>query len=128
MENVMNLSVMDDEYSVCRLAPDAVLPDWSQQGDFYSISKTSEELSIVCQTHLVPDHVRSEAGWRIIKVEGPLDFALVGILANLSGILAERGISIFAISTFDTDYLLVKEKDLGRAVIALRDVGHDVWE
>lgn len=128
MEIVMNLSVMEEGYSVCRLSPDAAVPEWSQEGSFYSISKTKEELSLVCQTDLVPDTIRSEAGWRIIKVEGPLDFALVGILANLSGALAERGISIFAISTFDTDYLLVKEKDLGQAVIALRDAGHAVWE
>ncbi len=77
---------------------------------------------------MVPEKIQAESEWRIIKVEGPLDFALVGILANLSGILAERGISIFAISTFDTDYLLVKEKDLSQASIALRDVGHAVWE
>ena len=104
------------------------MPDWAQQGSFYTVSKTPEELSIVCETCLVPEKIQAESEWRIIKVEGPLDFALVGILANLSGILAERGISIFAISTFDTDYLLVKNKDLSQAIIALRDVGHAVWE
>lgn len=128
METVMNLSVKKGEFSVCRLEPDAVLPDWAQQGSFYTVSKTPEELSIVCETRLVPEKIQAESEWRIIKVEGPLDFALVGILANLSGILAKRGISIFAISTFDTDYLLVKEKDLSQAIIALRDVGHAVWE
>lgn len=128
MEIVMNISLMKEGYSVCRLAPDADMPEWAQRGSFYTVTRTPEELSIVCERSLVPEQVRAEPDWRIFKVEGPLDFALVGILANLSGALAERGVSIFAISTFDTDYLLVKEKDLSKAVIALRDAGHAVWE
>lgn len=129
MEEVkMKLSTLKEEYGVCRLQPDAVLPEWAMAGAFYTVSKTYEELSIVCESSLIPNGIRAEMGWRVIKVEGPLDFALVGILASLSGTLADRGVSIFAVSTFDTDYLLVKEKEYKNAVEALRDVGHTVLE
>lgn len=124
----MELSTLKEEYGVCRLQPDAVLPEWAMTGAFYTVSKTYEELSIVCESSLIPDGIRVERGWRVMKVEGPLDFALIGILASLSGTLADRGVSIFAVSTFDTDYLLVKEKDYMKAVEALRDVGHTVFE
>ncbi len=129
MEEIkMKLSTLKEEYGVCRLKPDAVVPDWAMRGAFYTVSKTFEELSIVCESSLIPDGIQVERGWRVIKVEGPLDFSLVGILASLSGTLAERGVSIFAVSTFDTDYLLIKEKDYKNAVEALREVGHTVFE
>ena len=124
----MNLSVLKDVYGVCRLQPDESVPDWASAGAFYTISKTIEELSIICQVSLIPDGIQVELGWRVMKVEGPLDFALIGILAELSGTLADRGVSIFAVSTFDTDYLLVKEKDYKNAVEALRDAGHTIFE
>lgn len=120
----MNLSVLKGDYGVCRLSPDERIPSWATAGEFYTVSKTLEELSIICQASLIPDGIRVELGWKVMKVEGPLDFALIGILAALSGTLADRGVSIFAVSTFDTDYLLVKEKDYNNAVEALRDGGH----
>ncbi len=120
----MNLSVLKDIYGVCRLKPDEAVPAWAMTGEFYTVSKTFEELSIICEASLIPDGIQVELGWMVMKVEGPLDFALIGILAALSGTLADRGVSIFAVSTFDTDYLLVKEKDYKNAVEALRDAGH----
>ncbi len=90
--------------------------------DFCSITRTADEVSIVCPLGRVPDDVRRESGWRCLKVEGPLDFALTGILASLAVPLAQAGISIFAISTYDTDYLLVK--DLDGAVATLTGEGH----
>jgi hypothetical protein len=112
----MNLSVLKDIYGVCRLKPDEAVPAWAMTGEFYTVSKTSEELSIVCESSLIPDGIRAELGWKVIKIEGPLDFALIGILASLSTTLADQRVSIFAVSTFDTDYLMVKEKEQKKAV------------
>src|SRR4051812_36790938 len=104
----MELAVLPGQFAVCRLHPGEEVPKWSMQGTFFSITRTSGELSIVCQQNYVPSGTRSEMGWRIIKVMGQLDFCLVGILNSLTGPLARSEISIFAISTFDTDYLLIK--------------------
>ena len=120
------LSLLPDNYSICRLGPEADIPPWAQGGDFFSITRTKEELSLVCSQEVVPDDVQCEQGWRCIMVVGPLDFSLTGILASLTSSLAEAGISVFAISTFDTDYLLVKADNLKRAVLKLKEAGHDV--
>jgi hypothetical protein len=93
-------------------------------GDFYSITRTKKELSLVCSQEFVPVGVQCEKGWRCILVSGSLDFSLTGILASLTNSLAEAGISVFAISTFDTDYLLVKADNLKRAVLKLEEAGH----
>jgi hypothetical protein len=120
----LHLTVQAGILAVCRLAPDAPLPSWSVHGPLISITRTADELSIVCLEESVPEDITSERGWRCLKVEGPLDFALTGILADLAGTLASAGISIFAISTFDTDYLLVKGKALQAAIDALEADGH----
>jgi len=124
----MNLTIMEGAYSVCRLAADESIPAWVSGSDFFAVTKTAEELSVVCQAGRVPAGVQSEAGWRLLKVEGPLDFSLVGILAALAGALAAAGISIFAISTYDTDYLLVQADKLAAATTVLRESGHIVRE
>lgn len=116
----LKLIVLPDVLAVCRLPPDAALPAWiDTSAGFLTISRTEDELSLVCDLDRVPGGVRAERGWRAFKVEGPLDFALTGILAALATPLAEAGISIFAISTFETDYLLVRETELERAVAVL---------
>jgi len=122
----LTLSLLGDNYSICRLGPEAEIPPWALAGDFFSITRTKDELSLVCSHELVPPGVQCEKGWRCIMVEGTLDFSLTGILASLTVALAEAGISIFAISTFDTDYLLVKAENLERAVLKLKEAGHDV--
>jgi hypothetical protein len=122
----LTLLLLPDDYSICRLSPEADIPPWALVGDFFSITRTREELSLVCSQEAVPDGVQGEAGWRCIMVRGPLDFSISGILASLTTALAEVGISIFAISTFDTDYLLIKADNLKRAVLKLKAVGHDV--
>ena len=91
-----------------------------------SITRTGDELSIVCCQDQVPNDVIAERGWRCVRVAGTLDFSEVGVLKTLVGPLAEAGISIFAISTFETDYLMVREADLERAVAALTEAGHDI--
>ena len=117
------LKVMDGLFCICRLGPWEMIPEWLTKGTFYSIAKTDEELSFVCSENAVPGAVRSqmisERGWKCLKVEGPLDLSLTGILARLSSALAETQISIFVISTYDTDYILVKEEKLENAIIAL---------
>ena len=118
------LTVMPARFAICRLAPDAPLPAWATAGDLASFTRTPEELSIVCRQSTMPEDMVAERGWRCIKVEGPLDFSLVGILASLTTPLAEAGVSVFALSTYLTDYLLVREDDLGRAVDALNSRGH----
>jgi hypothetical protein len=120
----LTLSLLPDNYSICRLGPAADIPPWALAGNFFSITRTEEELSLVCSQEVVPDGVLCEKGWRCIMVVGPLDFSLTGILAPLIASLAEAGISVFAISTFDTDYLLVKADNLKRAVLKLQEAGH----
>jgi hypothetical protein len=105
------------------LVPDSPWPKWVV-GDFLSITCTADELSIVCLQDAVPPGVQCETGWRCLRVAGALDFAAVGVLASLVVPLAEAGLSVFALSTFDTDYLLVKERDFDRACASLRQYGH----
>lgn len=121
-----SLTVLRDTFAVCRLAPAAPLPPWVGSGDFLSITRTPEELSLVCPERDVPADIQSTRGWACLKVEGPLDFSLTGVLATLAGTLAEAGVPLFAISTYDTDYLLVRENDLARAEAALTAAGHRV--
>ena len=120
------LLVLPETYAVCRLEKDAAAPDWGTRGLFSSITRTEEELSVVCAEAQVPGGVRREGGWRVLKVQGPLDFSLTGVLASLTVPLAREGISVFALSTFDTDYLLVKEEKLEKAIQALREEGYAI--
>jgi hypothetical protein len=117
------LVVVPDLYAVCRLDARASVPTWAIAGSFFSITRSAEELSIVCSQDAVPDGVHSERGWRCLRVAGTMPFSAIGILASLTAPLAEAGISVFAISTFDTDYLLVKEKDLAATVDVLQRQG-----
>ena len=91
-----------------------------------SITRTAEELSVVCSPEAVPEGVSHEPGWRALTVDGPLDFSLTGVLASLAGPLAEAGIPIFVVSTYDTDWLLVQAERLDAAVAVLRARGHDI--
>ena len=122
----LTLSILPDTFAICRLAPHSAIPSWVTASNFFSITRTPDEQSIVCRQSAVPNEIRSERDWRCLQVNGPLDFSLTGILASLAAPLANAGISIFAISTFDTDYLLVKENDLAKAIDILRQAGHKV--
>ncbi|HMV26161.1 MAG TPA: ACT domain-containing protein [bacterium] len=109
--------------SVVRLASDAPWPLWLQSKDgFFSVTRTDEELSIVCKQILVPPDARAEHGWRAFKIVGPIPFEMTGVLASVIAPLGEAGISIFAVSTFDTDYILVKEENWSPARAVLDDV------
>jgi hypothetical protein len=122
----LTLSVLSETFTVCRFNPNDPIPTWAYMGNFYSITKTSEELSIICEEKFVPQNIKSEKSWKALKVEGPLDFALIGIMANLSGILGRGGISVFVVSTFDTDYILVKKEKLEIAKELLIAEGHTI--
>ena len=122
----LTLSLLSDTYAICRLGPEADIPSWALAGDFCSVTRTIEELSLVCLQEVVPEGTRCEKGYRCLKVGGPLDFSLTGILNSLTIPLAEAGISVLAISTFDTDYLLVKESQVDRAIQELVHAGHQV--
>lgn len=117
------LSLLPEPLAVCRLEPGAPLPSWAG-GPFTAFTRTPDELSVVCAEAGLPPAVRREGGWRALKVAGPLDFSLTGILAALAGPLAAAGVSLFAISTFDTDYILIKETALTQASAVLRAAGH----
>ncbi len=119
----MKLNLLDNLYAVCRLAGVNAVPAWAS-GELVAIVQETNASTVVCLQANIPDDVVSEKDWRVIKVAGPLDFNLVGILSELAGILADANISIFAISTFDTDYLLVKSGRLGEATAALETHGH----
>ncbi len=120
----LKLSVLEGLFTVHQFSTHREIPIQVYKDGFYSISKTEDELSIVCSSSILLDSEKSETGWSCIKVVGSLDFSLTGILAEISAVLAKEGISIFAISTFDTDYILVKSEKLPLAREALLASGH----
>lgn len=125
----LSLSILPGRLAVVRLVPGDPLPAWAAipAGPLWSVTRTAEEVSVVTEDGAVLDgHASAERGWRALKVAGPLDFALTGVLASLAGPLAAAGISLFAVSTFDTDYVLVKANRLPDAVAALHGAGHAV--
>lgn len=119
LETKLKMKLLKEKYGVCRLDKNELIPNWAVDGEFYSITKTEDELSIVCVQDKIPQGIKCEENWKVLKIEGPLDFSLVGILAAISNLMAKNSISIFAISTYDTDYILIKEKDVDRAIMAL---------
>lgn len=128
MDAELRLVLMPGHFAVCRLSPDEPVPPWAWTGEVASVTRTADELSIVCREEAVPPRVPCEKGWRCMRVEGPLDFSLTGVFSSLAGPLAVSGISIFAVMTFDTDYLMVSSGRLGEALGVLRAAGHTVAE
>ena len=120
----LNLSILDEQFTVHRFKPNTKIPEQILAGEFFSISRTQDELSIVCSSQLQLASDKAETDWSCIKFLGVLDFSLTGILAKISGVLAEAKISIFALSTFDTDYILVKTERLAAAKDALEKAGY----
>ncbi|MFA6956489.1 MAG: ACT domain-containing protein [Thermoanaerobaculia bacterium] len=116
--------VHDTELAIARLEPDAAIPVWASGGSFTSVTRATRELSIVCDASLVPPDVRHERGWAMLELEGPFPFELTGILSSFIAPLAAARIGIFAMSTFDTDFVLVKRASLDAALEALAGAGH----
>lgn len=128
----MKYRVLQERLAVCRAAADAPIPSWGLEGEFFCVMRTRDELSIVCPENACPenriaqDHegIVVEGGWIALKLEGPFPFAMTGVLASFVQPLAEAGIPVFAISTFDTDYVLIKDENLKKALTALGAAGH----
>ena len=123
----LTLLVENEMLAICRLSADQALPAWAMIGGFCSITRTGEELSIVCpDDRRIPADVRCERGWRLLRVAGTQPFTLTGVLSSVLEPLAKAGVSIFAVSTFDTDYVLVKAEALDLSIKALVSAGHTV--
>jgi hypothetical protein len=123
---MVNLHVLKDSMTVCRLDPgrDVAVPAGAAASAIWSLTITPSEVSVVCPIDLAPADAQIESGWTALVIEGPLDFGLTGILASIAGPLAEAGISIFALSTYDTDYVLVKSDRCEDALRTLQASGH----
>lgn len=127
MTRHFRLSQLPGRFAVAQLPPDAPIPDWALlPHPFMSISRTDAELSIVCPQSSVPADAKAQRDWACLRIEGPFEFSEVGVLSSVAGPLAEAGVSIFAISTYDTDYVLIPGEDLTRAEEALDEAGHEV--
>jgi uncharacterized protein len=122
----LTLQLIAGEFAVCRLPPTAPVPAWAGSAVFSSVTRTAEELSVMCPAAQVPAGVKAEPGWRLLKFGGPFGFATVGILASVTEPLARAGVSLLAVGAFDTDYLLVKGDRLDDATRALETAGHTV--
>jgi uncharacterized damage-inducible protein DinB len=111
-------------FAVCKLPIRSPIPPWAMTGDCFSITRTADELSAVCRQEVVPEGIVCERGWRCLRVEGTMPFTMVGVLASLTNPIAKAGVSVFSVSTFDTDYLLIKASDMPTACASLRSAGH----
>jgi len=120
-EKKLTIKLLDGVFGVCKLNNEDKIPEWAVNQHFYSVTKTADELSVVCLQEDIPDGVQCESDWRLLKVMGVLDFSLIGIIHSISQVLAENKISIFVISTYNTDYILVKDKDIDNALKALSE-------
>jgi len=122
----LTLDLLKGEWSIARLPAAEPVPNWAWSEVFSSVSRTSDELSIIAPSQQVPSSVKSEGGFRVLAVRGPLAFDAKGILADLAGAIADADVSLLALSTFDTDILLVRQQDLAAAAAALESRGHHV--
>jgi len=124
MELKVKFSILPETFAICRLDREAPVPDWAAGDSLSSITRTAEELSIVCPQTRVPEEIKRNDGWRCLKIEGILDFSLTGVIANLTRPLGNEGISVLVISTYNTEYLLLKEQHLEKAITVLAHSGH----
>jgi len=121
----LTFTLLPDLYAIARLKASAQIPSWAG-GDFLSITRTRDEVSIVCRDEAVPNDVRSDRAWRCLALRGPFALNQTGIAAEFTRVLAAAGVSVFVIATFDTDYVLVPDRAIERAVAALRAASHAV--
>jgi hypothetical protein len=125
----LTLLILRETFTICRLDKDAPIPDWVFQGSLYSVTRTKDELSIVCPLMNVPEGIACDQGWSCLKVKGPLDLSLTGIISSIASTLERENISLFSISTYDTDYVMVREKNLEKTIHALTETGHRIeWQ
>jgi hypothetical protein len=122
----LSLELLPDRLAICRLDPEQTDFDWDPGEGLLSVTFTDEEVSLVCDEAVAPADAVVSRGWRCLRVDGPLDLGMVGVLAALAGALAGAGVAVFVLSTFDTDHLLVPGAQLDRAIDCLRSAGHNV--
>lgn len=120
------LSTLDGFFAICKLNPQTKIPNWALKGEFYSITRTSEELSILCPQKIIPDEITSVGRWRGLKIEGPFQFTEIGILNSITAPLASVKISLLSISTFDADYVFIQDDQFEDALLILAANGHEV--
>jgi uncharacterized protein len=125
---MLRFSVLPGRFAVCQLKLNEPLPAWVYQSSFYSVSRTADELSVVCEEHLVQGEIKKSIGWKLLKINAVLDLSLTGITAQFSTALAKAGVNLSVIATYNTDYILVEEVKLETAIEALRGVGFGVSE
>jgi len=121
-----SILLVEGKFALSKLSPDSCLPDWCQGETLAALVRTTDELSVMCEESLVPDDVISEGNWCALKLLGLLDFSLVGIMARLATTLANVDVSIFAISTYETDYVLIKQNQLDVSLKALNQAGYSI--
>jgi hypothetical protein len=122
----LRLRKIPQEFAVCRLAPDAPLPSWATSGDIWSVTRTPTELSVVCSQNSLPKNLAAERNWVALQVIGPISFGMVGILSSLTLPLADAGVSIFVLSTYETDFILVRNESFEIACRVLTQAGHEI--
>jgi uncharacterized protein len=120
------LILLPQTFAISRLPAGSPIPEWAKRGAFFTVSRTADELSVVTEAANVPSGIKSQGGWHILKVQGPFVLSEVGVLASLASPIAEAGVSLFAISTFDTDYFLISADQLAQAISALEQAGHRI--
>jgi hypothetical protein len=123
---ILTIDILPDNYSIFRFSSESEIPDWIYSSDFYSITKTKDEISVVAFQTDEAAGLQCNRDWRVLKIAGPLDFSLIGIVANISTALSDKKIPVFIISTYDTDYILVKQNDLFAGIKALEEIGHKI--
>ena len=122
----LKLTSLEGDYAICQIDTQASIPQWASMGDLYSITRTQDELSIICLHEQIPEHISCQAGWRVLKIEGPFSFDEIGVLASLTAPLAAAQISLLTISTFDTDYIFIQAENYDQALRVLQSAGHQV--
>jgi hypothetical protein len=126
MAHKLKLRKISEQFAVCRLAQDAPLPSWATSGEIWSVTRTPTELSVVCTQNSLPQNLAAERNWVALQVVGPIPFGMVGVLSSLTVPLADAGVSIFALSTFETDFVLVRNESFEVACRVLMQAGHEI--
>jgi hypothetical protein len=122
----LRLALLPEPVAICRLPPDAGIPGWATSATHWSVTRTPDELSIVCPEVIVPADVQASRGWRALRVEGPVPLDQTGVLASITGPLAAAHVSLFVLATFDTDYVLIPAAQRNAALAALDAAGHEI--
>ena len=125
-QRLLHLSLIKEKYGICTLPNSAPIPDWALNESLVSITSSEKELTIVCRQDIIPSQCKCDLDWRCFKVDGSFDLNQTGVISSLSSPLADAGISIYVISTYDTDYFMVKEENVEQAISVLSNSGHSI--